>query len=428
LAYLIGHYPAVTHTFILREVLALRNLGLHLETLSVNQPEWGQDGATQAELHETARTFYVKAHGPFRIACDHIHCLIASPRRYLSGLQSALRLGGLDLKASLRHLLYFAEAVVVGQWMRRNAIPHLHVHFAIATATVAVLVKAIYRIPYSITVHGPEEFYNLDFHHVPEKIEQASFICCIGHFCRSQLMTVVPPRHWEKLEICPLGVDPDAFQPAHVDTGVFHIVCVGRLVPRKGQAILLEAVARLAGLGYPVHLDLLGDGPDRPALQDAADRLNIRAHVSFHGWVNQDHIHAFLKHADLFVLPSFAEGIPVSLMEAMAMEIPCISTYIAGIPELIQSGEDGVLVPASDAQALTAAMQTLLDDPALRLRIARAGRRKVIEKYNLGLNTARLASIWRSRLEAERNARNGTATAPAAAAPAPIGNSPNTTR
>jgi glycosyltransferase involved in cell wall biosynthesis len=265
-----------------------------------------------------------------------------------------------------------------------------------------MLVREIFQIPYSITVHGPEEFYDLSVHFVRQKVEQASFICCIGQFCRSQLMTVVPPAHWHKLEICPLGVDPQSFQPGHTDTGSFDIVCVGRLVPRKGQAVLLDAVARLVKLGRPVHLNFLGDGPDRQALENAADRLNIRSNVSFHGWVNQDRIHTFLKNADVFVLPSFAEGIPVSLMEAMAMEIPCISTYIAGIPELIESGQDGILVPASDAQKLADAIGTLMDDPVLRLSIARAGRRKVIDKYNLGINTARLASVFRRRLEEEQ--------------------------
>jgi colanic acid/amylovoran biosynthesis glycosyltransferase len=398
LAYLIGHYPAVTHTFILREVTQLREMGLEIETVSINPPEWSQDGVTDAERREAARTFYVKARGGPRILCDLAACLISRPLRFLSGLLLALRLAEFDLSAALRYFLYFLEAVVVGRWMRRNRLQHLHVHFAIATSIVAMIVKKVYGTPYSITVHGPNEFYDVTRERLRQKIEGASFLCCISSFCRSQLMSVAPPRHWEKLEVCPLGVDPAVFQPRHTATGKFQIVCVGRLMARKGQAVLLAATAKLLERGQRVHLSLIGDGPDRQALEIEAARLNIRGDVTFHGWINQGRIREFLEQADVFVLPSFAEGVPVSLMEAMAMEIPCISTFIAGIPELIHSGENGILTPASDAGMLAAAIETLIDDPALRIRLARAGRRTVVESYDLRSNTERLAALFRRRL------------------------------
>jgi colanic acid/amylovoran biosynthesis glycosyltransferase len=406
LAYIIGHYPAVTHTFILREILQLRELGFEIQTASINAPEWSHDGLTAAEQQEAARTFYVKARGWPRILWDHAACLVSRPGRYLSGLLFALGLGRFDLHAILSHFFYFAEAVVVGQWMRRNALGQLHVHFAIATSTVALIAKKIFGIPYSITVHGPDEFYGVAFHHLAQKIEGASFIVCIGQFCRSQLMAFAPPQQWEKLEICPLGVDPEVFQPRHTETGTFQALCVGRLIPRKGQAILVAATAKLLERGRSVHLNLVGDGPDREALESAATQLNIRKNVAFHGWVNQGRIREFLERADVFVLPSFAEGVPVSLMEAMAMEIPCISTSIAGIPELIQSGEEGILVPASDSELLAAAMEKLIEDPEFRLRLGSGGRRKVISDYNLRVNVGRLAAIFERHLRSERKAGN----------------------
>jgi glycosyltransferase involved in cell wall biosynthesis len=179
---------------------------------------------------------------------------------------------------------------------------------------------------------------------------------------------------------------------------------VGRLTPAKGQAILLSALAILAARGRHVHLGLVGDGPDRNTLQDLAARLNVVPNVTFHGALNQDGVASLLSRADLFVLPSFAEGVPVSLMEAMAMEVPCISTAIAGIPELIQSGEEGILVPPSDPGLLAEAIEELFDNAALRLRLGQAGRRKIISGYNLRTNTEHLAKILESRLASRESA------------------------
>jgi glycosyltransferase involved in cell wall biosynthesis len=324
------------------------------------------------------------------------------------GLILAFRLAGLDLKAVLYHLLYFAEAVVIGEWMRREGLDHLHVHLANAACTAAMLLPKTHGIRYSITVHGPDEFYDSGFYHLREKVEGASFICCISRFCRSQLMMASSPEHWAKMEVCPLGVDPEAFQPRRPIAGdVFHILCVGRLAPAKGQAILLAAVARLVERGRHVHADLAGDGPDRSALEKEAARLNVARSVTFHGAVNQDRVRELLSRADVFVLPSFAEGVPVSLMEAMAMEIPCVSTIIAGIPELIESGEDGILVPASDSDLVAGAIEKLIEDPEFRLRLGRTARRKIVEQYNLGTNVERLAAIFERRWGLRRRVSAG---------------------
>jgi len=399
LAYLVSQYPAVSHTFILREIQQLRQFGIAIRTATVKPSTPGPSGFTEAESREAVATFCVKTRSPLRIVLDHGTCFARWPRAYLAGLSAAFRLAGLDLKAVLYHLLYFGEAVVVGEWMRRNALDHLHVHFANAAATVAMLIGKTHGFPYSMTVHGPDEFYDTAFYHLREKVEGASFICCISRFCRSQLMKTSSPDNWEKMEICPLGVDPEVFQPRRcTPESEFHILCVGRLTPAKGQAVLLAATAKLVERGRRVHADFVGDGPDRNALERQAARLSITRNATFHGAVNQDQIADMLARADVFALPSFAEGVPVSLMEAMAMEISCVSTTIAGIPELIESGKEGVLVPPSDPDLLAAAIETLIDDPELRLRLARAGRRKVIESYNLRVNVERLAAIFERRL------------------------------
>lgn len=395
LAYLIGHYPGVSLTFILREVTVLRELGIDIRTASVNAAQPSQDGFTPLELQEQQQTFYVKARGITRIAADHIRCLGTRPLSYIRGFWFAVKMGGIDLRALLFHILYFAEAVVVGEWALRNRIEHIHVHFAVNTATVALIASKIFPLRYSISVHGPNEFYGVEQYRLREKIEGASFLCCIGQFCRSQLMRIVAPEHWPKFHIAPLGVDPEVFGPrAPAATVPVNILCVGRVVPEKGQSILVSAVAHLIENKIPVHLHIAGDGPYRGVVENQARALGVSNAVTFHGSINQTNLRALLNKTDVFVLASFAEGIPVALMEAMAMEIPCISTFVAGIPELIDSGRNGILVPPSDANLLAEAIRTLATDPQLRLTLGAAGRRKVIDKYNLKPNVERLGGIF----------------------------------
>ncbi|MFH1567001.1 MAG: glycosyltransferase family 4 protein, partial [Gemmatimonadota bacterium] len=299
-------------------------------------------------------------------------------------------------------LFYFAEALIIGDWLRRNGAGHLHVHFATPASTVGVLVKRIFGTGLSITVHGPDEFYAVERYRLAEKIQAADFLCCIGAFARSQLMRLSPPSAWDKLEVVPLGVDPTEFAPRPEPPGDrFELLCVGRLVPAKGQHILLAAVAQLVREGRDrLHLRLVGDGPDMASLRRLADDRGLGPCVTFEGAVNQDRVRQLYGQASAFALASFAEGIPVVLMEAMAMEIPCITTFVAGIPELIRSGVDGLLVPPSDTGELAAAIARLMDDRDLGQRLGRQGRQRVLERYDLRRNTQRLAEVFARRLGA----------------------------
>jgi glycosyltransferase involved in cell wall biosynthesis len=405
-AYLVGHYPGVSLTFIFREIQILRRLGIRIRTASINAAQPSQDGFTAPEQEEQRQTFYVKARGFARIAGDHFRCLAARPLPYLRGLWFAARLGGLDLRTFVYHLLYFAEAVPLGEWMRREGLRHVHIHCASNTVTVALIASRIFPITYSISVHGPNEFYDVQYYRLRAKIEGASFLCCIGQYCRSQLMRICSPDQWQKFHIVPLGVDPDVFAPRPFpDSDPPNLLCVGRLVPEKGQAILLAAAAHLLQRGNRVHLHIVGDGPSRASLEETSRSLGIRDAVTFHGSVNQQALRPLLSRADIFVLPSFAEGIPVALMEAMSMEIPCVSTFIAGIPELIDSGINGILVPPSDPELLAEAIAGLLSDTQWRHEIGRAGRRKILKAYHLPRNVARLAEIFERELGGRAQAR-----------------------
>src|SRR5262249_18195629 len=204
-----------------------------------------------------------------------------------------------------------------------------------------------------------------------------------------------------KFEVSPLGVDLSIFapRPSIKKTGPFEVICVGRLVPAKGQHILIAAIERLVRDGRDLRLRFVGDGPDRASLEYEAASRNLKDKVIFEGAVNQDLIRALYAKADVFALASFAEGIPVVLMEAMAMEIPCISTFITGVPELIRNGVDGLTVAPSDDEEMAKAIAKLMDDAEMRSCIGRNGRARVMEKYDLDRNTARLAAIFRRRLK-----------------------------
>ena len=388
-------------TFVLREVLALRELGFRVETASINRPDRPVDRLTQAEADEAKRTYCVKQHGFAGATVAKLQTVFGNFGGYWRGVALAFRLAGLDLRRLYLNLMYFIEALMVGQWMKRQGLRHLHVHLASQAASVGLFVRTVFGFGYSLTVHGPDEFYDAERQMLAEKIRAADFLCCISSFARSQLMKLSPYENWSKFVVSPLGVDPEIFapRPERVSPETFEILCVGRLAPAKGQHILIDAVETLTQEGRSVRLRLVGSGPDEASLWVHAERVAARDRVVFEGAVDQDHIRDFYAAANAFCLPSFAEGLPVVLMEAMAMEIPCVTTYIAGIPELIRDGEDGLLVPASDLDALVIALANLMDDAELRQRLGKSGRARVREHYDLRRNVERLAAIFAERVQ-----------------------------
>jgi glycosyltransferase involved in cell wall biosynthesis len=400
LAYLISTYPTLSMTFVLREALMLRELGFCIETASINPPDRPEERLTPIEADEAKRTYCVKRHGVVGAAVAHVQTLATNFGGYWRGLGKAITLGELDLRRVFLHLMYWTEALMVGQWMKRKKLRHLHVHLASQAASVGLFVRCVFRFGYSLTVHGPDEFYDVERQILARKIEAADFLCCISSFTRSQLMKLSPYEHWSKFVVSPLGVDSETFaprpEPAAPDR--FEILCVGRLTPAKGQHILIDAVERLAQEGRRVRLRLVGSGPDENALREHAARITAREWVVFEGAINQDRIREFYAMTHVFCLPSFAEGLPVALMEAMAMEIPCVTTYITGVPNLIRDGVDGLLTPPSDLEALVNALARLMDDADLRLRIGRSGRARVVEHYDLRRSVERLAQIFTERV------------------------------
>jgi colanic acid/amylovoran biosynthesis glycosyltransferase len=406
IAYLVSRYPTLSMIFVLREVLALRDLGFCIETASINPPDRPPEKLTSVEREEAARTYCVKRHGVAGAATAHLTALLGNFAGYLRGWRLAFSLARLDPARLLLNLMYFTEALMVGRWMRRNGLAHLHVHLGSQAASVGLFTQSVFGVGYSMTVHGPDEFYDAEGQYLAQKIRAADFIVCISAYTQSQLMKLSPYEDWSKFSVAHLGVDPSQWAPepkpasrAAFDVQTpFEILCVGRLTPAKGQHLLIDAVDGLLQQGRPVRLRLIGDGPDAASLRLSAAQIQTPQAVLFEGAVNQDQIRSFYRTADAFCLPSFAEGLPVVLMEAMAMQIPCVSTSITGIPELIRDGIDGLLVPASDLKSLIEALARLMDEAELRRRLGESGRSRVLKHFDLACNAKTLAAIFSAQI------------------------------
>jgi glycosyltransferase involved in cell wall biosynthesis len=394
LVYLLSRYPGVSHTFFLNEVRALKALGFQIDVASINESDRARASMSPEEAGESDATFYVKSAGAVAALRVALTTLLMRPGVFFRGLLFSLKLGAASISGTLYSIFYFAEALLLGDWMRKRNQRHLHIHFCGPVATVGMIASIAWNIPYSLTVHGPDEFFDVEKFYLREKIENASFIICISNFCRSQLMRCADPEHWSKMHVVRLGVDPARFAVSSCEkpaSEVLEILCVGRLVPAKGQLILLKAAAQLAAQGQALRVRLVGDGPDRSHLQEFAAGLPLD--VIFEGAKGHEEVRQYLASADIFALASFAEGVPVALMEAMAMQVPCVSTTIAGIPELIRDGLDGLLVPPSSQEALADALRRLIEDPALRRSFGIAGAARVKQNYNLDINTRELSRI-----------------------------------
>ncbi len=397
LLYLLSQYPAVSHTFFLTEIRELRKLGIAIEVASINRPDRPLLSMPEEERKETEKTLYIKSAGVAWAVWIAAKTLMRRPGVFVRGLLAALRLSRWELIATVFAFFYFAEALILGDWMRIRGHHQLHIHFCGPVATVGLIASAAWGFPYSLTVHGPDEFYDVEKFYLRQKVERAKFILCISDFCRSQLMRVSAPAHWDKMHVVRLGVDPQVFFPKQREReGLLEILCVGRLVPSKGQLILLRACDLLLARGHSLRVRLVGAGPNREFLEAFAAQKRIP--VVFEGARTHEETRQLLGHADIFALASFAEGVPVALMEAMAMEVPCVSTRIAGIPELIRDGIDGLLVPASSTEALASAILRLIDDPPLRRQLGTSGRRRVRQLYNLSENARTLADVFDQHL------------------------------
>lgn len=402
IAYLCSEYPAISHTFILREVDALRRRGAEITTFSIRRTS-PSNLLSRADRAAFESTFAILPPRWGRLLASHLRLALTRPSVYLSVLAAALRLAPAGPRGLLWQLFYFGEAVVLWNECRRRGIRHVHVHFANVSADVALLASRIGSAveperpwSWSFTMHGPTEFFDVRHFRLAEKLRHASFVVCISDFARSQLMALSDPEAWPKLPVIHVGIPIEQFTPLNggpPESGP-EILCIGRLVPEKGQAVLIEAAARLAAGGSPVKVTFAGEGAQRAELEGLAERLGVGASVSFRGAVGQEELRSLYEEASVFCLPSFSEGVPVVLMEAMAMGLPVVSTTITGIPELIEDGLSGLLVPPGRPDLLAGALDRLFGDDALRCELGSRGREKVVAEFNSEASAAQLHALF----------------------------------
>jgi glycosyltransferase involved in cell wall biosynthesis len=393
-AYLTSVYARSSDLYIRGEVAQLRALGFTVFTFSIRRPEACELVSDEIRA-EYATTEFVLAAGLPRLMLALLRTILRSPRRALAAVVLMFRTSTPGLRGRLWPLAYLVEAAHLAERLRARRVEHLHNHIGENSAAVAMLAAFLADLPFSMTIHGPSEFDRPTQLALGEKIHRAAFTVAICEFVRSQLYRWSSPADWPKIHVVHCGLDGtflDVGETAVPETP--RLVCVGRLAEQKGTLVLVEAVRRLAAEGLAFELVLIGDGPLRQPIEEAVERFGLREHIRLIGLQRIEVVRDEILRARALVLPSFAEGLPRVLMEALALSRPVISTYVAGIPELVVPNVCGWLVPAGSVEALGEAMREALSAPAAVLeRMGRAGAARVAGRHDGTIEMAKLAAL-----------------------------------
>ncbi|WP_277981369.1 glycosyltransferase [Sphingomonas phyllosphaerae] len=399
-AYLINQYPKVSHSFIRTEVLALEAQGVAVERFAVRG--WDSEIVDPLDQEELARTRYLLRGGAPPLVLAVVRAVVRRPRRFVTALKMAWQLSRGGERGFPLHMIYLAEACLLLQWIGAlRHVTHVHAHFGSNAAVVAMLTRTLGGPSYSFTVHGPEEFDKPLQWKLREKIANAAFVVAITSYCRSQLYRWSAASDWAKIEVVHCAVDPrftdvEITSPPATDT----IVSIGRLCEQKGQLLLIESLAVLRERGVRPRLVLVGDGEMRSTIERAIAAARLEEQVVLAGWVDASGISSLLDGARALVLPSFGEGLPVAIMEAMTRGRPVLSTYIAGIPELVRDGVDGWLAPAGDVGTLADCIERImLASPETLAELGSSARARVMARHVPLPEAAKLARLFRTAAE-----------------------------
>lgn len=388
-AYLVNVYPKVSHSFIRTEIAALERLGLNVSRFTIRRTP--ESFADHEDRVEAERTTPLLDGNWAELAAAVLRSFLRRPGRSFATLRRSLR----GTRSPVRALAYFAEAAALAERMKRSNIRHVHVHFGTNPVAVARLAARLSPITYSFTAHGPDEFDAPLALDLPGKIAEAAFVAGVSSFGRSQLMRWSSPLHWDRIRVVRCAVAPHFLRDAAADTtglATRHLTCVARLSAQKGLPLLVAAAARIAET-HDFVIDVIGDGEGRAALEEQIERSKLTGRVRLLGWRSSEDVRDALAASRAMVLPSFAEGLPVVLMEALALGRPVIATSIAGIPELVDRA-NGWLVPAGCVEALAAAMTAVLDAPQEELRaMGQVGRERVLALHDPDSNARHLARL-----------------------------------
>jgi len=407
-AYLVSKYPSLSHAFIENEIEALRKEGVEVHTFTIRPSPASEQVSARSRDEASATTSLLG--NPVDRWVDAALSTLRGPRRaVLGGARLAARSGPASARGRIWQAFYFAEATLLFDELRSRGIRHVHVHFANNGADVARLVVAMGLAAegsesgwrWTMSMHGPTEFEQVDAFDLPAKIVSAHAIACISEYCRAQLMRHSPPQEWSKLGIVRMAVDTERFADATQErrqrgVGPLRVLFVGRLVPEKGPSVLLDAVGSLHGGSEPLDIEvrIVGSGPLLKTLQAQIHDRDLADVVTLLGPLGNDQLPTQYAWADVFCLPSFAEGVPVVLMEAMATALPVVTTSVAGVPELVHDGENGRLVGPGKPQDLADALRDLaIATPDDRARMGAAGRQHVQAEFNQHTNSRRLMQV-----------------------------------
>lgn len=397
-AYLVNQYPMVSLSFIRREIVAIEAQGMSVARFSIRPTTMRLvDEADRLELEQTRA---ILGAGMAALLGAAMATLITRPLFFVKAMAITIGLGRRSDRGVMRHLAYLAEACLLRRWLARDRIQHLHVHFATNSTTVAMLCRILGGPGYSFTMHGSACFDKIETIGIEQKVAASRFVVAVSQYGCSQIYRYIPHAHWHKVKLIHCGVD-SAFvnqQPLPLSDRP-RLVCVGRLVEQKGQILLIEAAARLKKQGLNMELVLVGDGPMRKTIEQLIQKHNLKDRVRITGWASNEQVRQQLLEARAMVLPSFCEGLPVVIMESLAMGRPVISTYIAGIPELLRHKENGWLVFAGCIDSLVDAMRQAIEMDIQKLNdMGRSGRELVLHQHNASTEAGKLIELFRSAI------------------------------
>ena len=401
LAYFTSSYPRATDTFIRREINGLRARGFEVSTYSIHKP--GPDHDVDDEVvREKQSTRYLLPVNYLSLFTGVLAVVIFSPLRFLKTLRIAFITSQPGIRGHALQMAYLLEAILLSSLLKKDRIEHIHNHLGDSSGNVTLFTALICDIDFSISIHGPHIFFDGHNWALDYKTRYAKFIACIGFYCRSQLMLYIEKEYWQKLKIVRCGINPDTFEYKRPGPKAETLLYVGRLDVEKGIPVLFSSMSILKERGYHLKLTLLGDGPDRNYLESLANDLEISDWVNFQGFVGQDVVVDTLIKSDIFLLPSFAEGIPVSLMEAMASGVPVVATNVGGVSELVVDKMTGLVVSPSDEIGLANAVASYVDHPTWCQEISEKARNKVTSEFCIEDQVDKLAKLFRSSEEQSR--------------------------
>ncbi|MBZ0270059.1 glycosyltransferase [bacterium] len=409
IAYIMSRFPKITETFILYEILALEARGVPVDVHPLLREK---EEVAHPEAERLMQRIRFHPFVSLPILMSNLHYLFRKPGAYLRAWFDVLTgtMGSMNFFVGALGVL--PKSVQFAREMERAGVTHVHAHFATHPAVAALVIHRLTGIPFSFTVHGHDLHVEKTF--LTRKVREAAFVVSISKYNRETIVEHCGEWAREKIRIVHCGVDPLVFEfrDRSADPAPLKMLNIGRFDEVKGHEYLVDACGQLRDAGVPFVCDIVGGGPRMEMIRGQIEAAGLTEQVRILGAQPRPEVARLIREAQVFVLPSVMaangerEGIPVALMEAMVAGLPVVSSVLSGIPELVESGESGLLVPPRDADALAAALKRLAEDPALRAKLGRAGRAKVEAEFDLAGNIDKLTSLLlgQGRVEAPQPA------------------------